>query len=152
MGILRLAMRAAVAVGAAYAGLKISEKYKNNNPEGVTGTKETLNAVGQAASDVAKDAVDTVRNAVTENGPKVLSAVEGAAVDAAQFVVNAAQGVVDMVADKIYGFEVDDLSDEELEEYEAAAAEDAPAEEAPAEEAPAEEVPAEEPAEEPKEE
>ena len=150
MGILKYVLRAALAVGAAYAGVKITEKYKNNNPDGVTGAKETLDAVGQAASEVAKDAVETVKTTVTEKGPQVLSAVEGAAVDAAQFVVNTAQGVVDMVADKIYGYEVEDLSEDELAEYEAAA-EEAPAEtaaeEVPAETA-AEEAPAEETAEE----
>lgn len=102
MGILKFAAKAAAAAGIAYAGMKISEKYKAKEPQGTAGQK--IDALTDSAAEFYKE----VSAVVKEKAPGVISGVEAGvqkAVDTAKSVapeaVTAVENTYNQVASTV---------------------------------------------------
>ena len=90
-----------IAAGAVYAAMKIADKYKANNPEGVTDTNEKISEIKKAAKEVYGETADAVR----EKAPEVKEIVSEKFQQVTDFasekmpgVTAAVQNVVDKIA------------------------------------------------------
>ena len=75
MGLISKLLKLGVAAGAAYTAVKVSDKYKEQNPEGVSDPEQKLDAIKKAASDVFSEAKDMA----SDKAPEVVSKVQEAA-------------------------------------------------------------------------
>ena len=135
MSLISKLVKAGVAAGAAYAAVKISEKYKRENPNGVSDPAEKVNAIKQATSEFASE----VTQAAEEKAPELIKTVTGTAhvvADVAkQYAPDAVakvQEVARTVADKAQVI----LNPEAVDAEFTSAEEETPVEEVPAEDPP----------------
>ena len=93
MGLVNGIVRLGVAAGAVYAAMKVSDKYKENNPEGVTDTVEKITAIKQAASEVYAE----VAGIVKDNAPAVKNSVNSTVQRASDFASEKMPGAAEKV-------------------------------------------------------
>lgn len=93
MGIFGNIIKAGAAAAAAFAAVKIGEKYKEKNPDG--SAERTVDAVKEAAADFYRETAETVK----EKAPGVIDAAKGAAKQAADFAKEKAPGAAAMAED-----------------------------------------------------
>ena len=79
MGLLGKIIKTGIAAGAAYAAVKIGEKYKAKNPEG--NPEKTMDAFKEAANEFYKETSATVK----EKAPGVIDTVKEKAGEAYEF-------------------------------------------------------------------
>lgn len=79
MGILTRMIKTGITAGAAYAALKVAEKYKANNPEGVDDSRK-YGAIKEAAEEVYQQAAAFAK----EKAPGVMDTVSAAAKQATE--------------------------------------------------------------------
>ena len=91
MGLLGKLIKTAVVAGGAIAAVKVSEKYTENNPEGVKDPQARADAIKQAANEVYNSAVA----AANEKAPGIVNAVndikEGKVPDVAKMAADKAK-------------------------------------------------------------
>lgn len=98
MGLISTIIKAGVAAAGAYAAVKVSKKYKENNPEGIIDSKEKYEAIKQAASEVYNDVAAVAK----EKGPGMKNTVDVYAQKAAEFAKENAP-IVQHAAEDLYG-------------------------------------------------
>ncbi len=84
MGFLRKLLGIGVTAGATVAAVRVADKYKENNPNGVqdvngdgkVDTKDVLIEVSKAAKEVYHDAVDTIQQKAPEYKKKAQDAAD----------------------------------------------------------------------------
>ena len=84
MGFLRKLLGIGVTAGATVAAVRVADKYKENNPNGVqdvngdgkVDTKDVLIEVSKAATEVYHDAVDTIQQKAPEYQKKAQDAAD----------------------------------------------------------------------------
>lgn len=84
MGFLGKLIRTGVVAGAAIAAVKVSEKYNENNPEGVQDPQAKADAIKQAANEVYQNATAAAK----EKAPGFINAVNDIANGKGSDVVN----------------------------------------------------------------
>ena len=96
----------ATAAGAGVVGVKVAEKVKENNPNGVESTTDKISAVKQAAAEVFAE----VAGFVSEKAPDVRDTLNGSVQRASDFATEKMPGVtvkvqefVEKVAEKAPG-------------------------------------------------
>ena len=122
MGLLGRLIKTGVVAGATVAAMKVSEKYNENNPEGVKDPQAKANAIKQAANEVyqsAKEKAPVLVNAVTdiangnlpdlsgiakEKAPEILNKVENIAKEKAPDLAAKLQNAASSVATKAQQF------------------------------------------------
>lgn len=132
MSLISKLIKTGITVGAAYAAVKISEKYNAENPGGVKDPAQKVNAIKQAASEVFSEAAQVaeekapgVVKTVTETAQKAADLAKQVAPDAvtkvqeaAQTVTEKAKAFVDSLDSPAVDAEFTDLPDEEKAEPE----------------------------------
>ncbi len=93
MSILGKLLRTGVAAGAAYAAVKIGEKYKEKNPAG--DPSKTMDAFKEAAGEFYKQTSETVK----EKAPAMMETVQAKAQEAYEFAKEKAPGATAMAED-----------------------------------------------------
>ena len=84
MGFLRKLLGIGVTAGATVAAVRVADKYKENNPNGVqdvngdgkVDAKDVLSEVAKAATEVYHDAVDTIQQKAPEYTKKAKDAAD----------------------------------------------------------------------------
>lgn len=127
MGLVSKLVKLGVMAGAAYAAVKVSDKYKEENPMGVEDKKDKINAVKQAATDVMND----FSQIASEKAPEVIKTVSETAEKAAEFakkvapdtvskvqeaartVAEKAQNFASSLGNEVYDAEFTDMTEEE---------------------------------------
>lgn len=142
MSLISKLFKLGVVAGTAYAAVKVSEKYNEKNPEGVTDKVEKLNAVKEAATEVFSD----VSKVAEEKAPEVMKTVTETAQKAAELAKQYAPGAVSKVqeAAKVVSEKAMEFSESlknEVYDADFSAAEDEQPCEAPAEDSSAAEEP-----------
>ena len=99
MGLLGKIMKAGVVVGATYAAVKVSEKYSQNNPEGVSDPAAKATAIKEAAGEVYQE----VSSAVQEKAPAVVETIKEKAPGFVGSIKEKAPGVVEAIKEKAPG-------------------------------------------------
>ena len=97
MGILTRIVKTGLTAGAAYAAVKVSQRYKENNPSGTGTDEEKKEAVKQAAAEVFQEA----KQFYEEKAPAVQQTVSKAARVAADLAKTYAPGAVNTVRDAV---------------------------------------------------
>lgn len=93
MGIFGKLIKAGVAAGAAYAAVKIGEKYKDKNP--ASDPNKTMDAFKEAANEFYQETSATVK----EKAPGVIETVKGKAQEAYDYAKEKAPGATSMAED-----------------------------------------------------
>lgn len=99
MGLLGKIMKAGVVVGATYAAVKVSEKYSQNNPEGVSDPAAKATAIKEAAGEVYQE----VSSAVQEKAPAVVETIKEKAPGVVETIKEKAPGVAEAIKEKAPG-------------------------------------------------
>ena len=114
MGILGKLIKTGLAAGAAYAAVKVNEKYKEQNPNGVADPQEKLEAIKQAAGEVYQNFSEVAK----EKAPGIVNGVNTAAQQAVNIakekapdLVGKVQSAAETVSEKAQEF-ADTLSTE----------------------------------------
>ena len=114
MGLITGLARLGLTAGAVYGAMKVSDRYKENNPDGVSDTSAKIEEIKKAAEQVYAQAAEYVK----EKAPGVQSAVEQKVQQFSDFasekapeVMQKVQGAVDSfaqkapdIAEKVQGF------------------------------------------------
>ena len=93
MGIFSGLIKTGLAAGAAFAAVKIGEKYKEKNPDG--NSEKTMDAIKEAAGEFYRE----TSAAVKEKAPSVLETVQAKAKEAYGFAKEKAPGATSMAED-----------------------------------------------------
>ena len=103
MAILKSLIKLGVAAGAVYAGMKVSDRYKENNPDGVKSTPDKFDAIKQAAEEVYYDFSYSIK----EKAPDIQSGLNDTIQKVSEFasekmpnVAEKVQNAVDKIAEK----------------------------------------------------
>ena len=96
-------VRLGIAAGAVYAAMKIADKYKENNPDGVSDTNEKFTQIKRAAQEVYGETAEAVKEKTPEVKEKFNEAVQQVSDFASEKipgVTSAVQNVVDKISEK----------------------------------------------------
>ena len=96
-------VRLGIAAGAVYAAMKIADKYKENNPDGVSDTNEKITQIKRAAKEVYGETAEAVKEKtpeVKERFNATVQQVTDFASEKAPGVTSAFQNVVDKINEK----------------------------------------------------
>ncbi len=93
MGIIGKLLKTGIVAGAAYAAVKIGEKYKEKNPD--SDPAKTMDAFKEAAGEVYQETAAIVK----EKAPGVMETVQAKAQEAAEFAKEKAPGATAMAED-----------------------------------------------------
>lgn len=99
MGFIGKILKAGAAVGAAYAAVKVSEKYNQKNPEGVSDPAAKAQAIKEAAGEVYQE----VSAAVQEKAPGVVNTIKEKAPGFVETIKEKAPGFVGTIKEKAPG-------------------------------------------------
>lgn len=106
MGIINGLVKLGITAGAVYAAIRVSDKYKENNPEELKSTEDKIDAVKQAAGEVYAEVSDIIK----DKAPGVKDAINDTIQKASDFasekmpgVVEKVQEAIDVVAEKAPG-------------------------------------------------
>ncbi len=96
-------LKVGITAGAVFAAMKVADKYKANNPDGVTDTNEKISEITRAAKEVYGDAAESVKEKAPEVKEKISETVQMVSDYASEKipgVTAAVQNVVEKIAEK----------------------------------------------------